>query len=93
LNARKNLKLGKESIMEIKILGTGCANCKRTKALAAEVVKELNVAATVVEVTDLPTIMGYGIMSTPGIVINEKVVGSGGVPTKQQMVQLIQQAQ
>ena len=79
--------------MEIKILGTGCANCKRTKALAAEVVKELNVAATVVEVTDLPTIMGYGIMSTPGIVINEKVVGSGGVPTKQQMVQLIQQAQ
>lgn len=78
--------------MEIKILGTGCANCKRTKALAAEVVKELNVAATVVEVTDLPTIMRYGIMSTPGIVINEQVVGSGGVPTKQQMVQLIQHA-
>lgn len=79
--------------MEIKVLGTGCANCKRTKALVAEVVKELKVDATVVEVTDLPTIMGYGIMSTPGIVINEKVVGSGGVPTKQQMVQLIQQAQ
>lgn len=79
--------------MEIKVLGTGCANCKRTKAVVAEVVKELRVDATVVEVTDLPTIMGYGIMSTPGIVINEKVVGSGGVPTKQQMVQLIQQAQ
>lgn len=79
--------------MEIKVLGTGCANCKRTKALVAEVVKELKVDATVVEVTDLPTIMGYGIISTPGIVINEKVVGSGGVPTKQQMVQLIQQAQ
>lgn len=79
--------------MEIKVLGTGCANCKRTKALVTEVVKELKVDATVVEVTDLPTIMGYGIISTPGIVINEKVVGSGGVPTKQQMVQLIQQAQ
>lgn len=78
--------------MEIKVLGTGCANCKRTKALAAEVVKELNMDATVVEVTDISTIMAYGIMSTPGIVINEKVVGSGGVPTKQQMVQLIQQA-
>jgi small redox-active disulfide protein 2 len=79
--------------MEIKVLGTGCANCKRTKALAAEVVKELQIDATVVEVTDIPTIMRYGIMSTPGLVINEKVVGSGGVPTKQQMSQLIQQAQ
>jgi len=78
--------------MEIKVLGTGCANCKRTKALAAEVINELQIDATVVEVTDIPTIMGYGIMSTPGLVINEKVVGSGGVPTKQQMMQLIQQA-
>jgi small redox-active disulfide protein 2 len=81
-----------EDFMEIKVLGTGCANCKRTKALSAEVIKELQIDATVVEVTDIPTIMGYGVMSTPGIVINEKVVGSGGVPTKQQMVQLIQQA-
>jgi len=79
-------------IMEIKVLGTGCTNCKRAKTLAAEVIKELQVDATVVEVTDIPTIMGYGIMSTPGIVINEKVVGSGGVPTKQQMAQLIQNA-
>jgi small redox-active disulfide protein 2 len=78
--------------MEIKVLGTGCAKCQQTKALAAEVVKALQVDATVVEVTDIPTIMGYGVMSTPGIVINEKVVGSGGVPTKQQMMQLIQQA-
>ncbi len=79
--------------MEIKVLGTGCANCKRVKALAAEVINELQLDATVVEVTDIATIMGYGIMSTPGIVINEKVVGSGGVPTKPQMMQLIQQAQ
>jgi small redox-active disulfide protein 2 len=78
--------------MEIKVLGTGCAKCKQTKVLAAEVIKELKLDATVVEVTDIPTIMGYGIMSTPGIVINEKVVGSGGVPSKQQMIQLIQQA-
>lgn len=79
--------------MEIKVLGTGCANCKRAKAMATEVIQELKIDATVVEVTDIATIMGYGIMSTPGIVINEKVVGSGGVPTKQQMIQLIQQAQ
>ncbi len=78
--------------MEIKVLGTGCTNCKRVKMLAAEVIEELKLDATVVEVTDISAIMGYGIMSTPGIVINEKVVGSGGVPTKAQMVQLIQQA-
>lgn len=78
--------------MVIKILGTGCANCKRAKALAAQVVEELNLDAIVQEVTDISTIMGYGIMATPGIVIDEKVVGSGGVPNHQQMVQLLKQA-
>lgn len=78
--------------MIIKILGTGCANCKRAKALAAEVVAELAIDATVEEVTDIPAIMGYGVMSTPGIVIDEKVVGSGGVPSKAQFIQLVQQA-
>ena len=77
--------------MQIKVLGTGCANCKRVKALAAEVVAELNVDAAIIEVNDIADIMGYGIMSTPGIVIDEKVVGSGGVPTKAQMVQIIRQ--
>lgn len=77
--------------MQIKVLGTGCANCKRVKALATEVVAELNVDAAIIEVTDIADIMGYGVMSTPGIVINEKVVGSGGVPTKAQMTQLIRQ--
>jgi small redox-active disulfide protein 2 len=78
--------------MIIKVLGTGCPNCKRTKAVIAEAVAELGVDAQIVEVTEIPEIMAYGVMSTPGIVINEKVVGSGGVPTKQQVTQLIQQA-
>ena len=78
--------------MIIKVLGTGCPNCQRTKALAAEVVKELNIDAEIQEVKDLPSIMGYGIMSTPGIVIDEKVVGQGGVPSKAQMAQLVRQA-
>lgn len=78
--------------MVIKILGTGCDNCVRTKQVAAEVINELNVDATVVEVTDIAGIMSYGVMSTPGIVIDEKVVGSGGVPTKEQMTALVQQA-
>lgn len=79
--------------MIIKILGTGCANCKRAKALAAEVVRELAIDATVEEITDIPAIMSYGIMSTPGIVIDEKVVSYGNLPSKAQFIQLVQQAE
>ena len=78
--------------MIIKVLGSGCANCKNVKVLAAEVIDELNAEAVVEEVTDMQAIMSYGVMSTPGIVIDEKLVGSGGVPTKQQMRQIVQQA-
>ena len=78
--------------MIIKILGTGCSNCKKTKALAREVVQELNLDAQVEEVTDIADIMAYGVMSTPAIVVDEKVVGSGGVPSHDQMVNLLQQA-
>jgi len=52
----------------------------------------LGVEATIQEVTDMPSIMGYGVMSTPGVVINEKLMGSGRVPTKEQMQQFIKQA-
>ena len=79
--------------MIIKVLGTGCDNCQKTKALAKEVVAELNLDAQVEEVTDIADIMAYGVMNTPGIVIDEKVVGSGGVPSHDQMVSLLQQAQ
>ncbi len=78
--------------MVIKVLGTGCSNCKKVKSLAAEVAKELGVEATIKEVTDVKDIMNYGVMQTPGIVIDEKLIGSGGVPTKQQMQQIIQSA-
>ncbi len=78
--------------MVIKVLGTGCVNCKRLKRLANEVVAELDVQATILEVTDIPTIMKYGIMQTPGLVIDEKLVGYGGVPNKAQLAQLIRQA-
>ncbi len=78
--------------MVIKVLGTGCSNCKKVKSLAAEVVKELGIEATIKEVTDVKDIMSYGVMQTPGIVIDEKLIGSGGVPSKQQMQQIIQSA-
>lgn len=77
--------------MVIKILGTGCPNCKQTKAIAQKAVQDLNMNAEVVDVTDIPTIMSYGVMTTPAIVIDEKVVGYGGVPTYQQMVSILQQ--
>ncbi len=67
---------------DVKILGTGCANCKNTLALVEQVAKEKGVAIKLEKVEDLPAIMGYGVMSTPGVVIDGVVVHAGGVPTK-----------
>ncbi len=78
--------------MEIKVLGTGCSNCKKTKAVVAEAIKEMGIDAAVVEVQDIPSIMAYGVMSTPAIVIDEKVVSTGRVPAKSQVMQMIRQA-
>jgi small redox-active disulfide protein 2 len=78
--------------MEIKVLGTGCNNCKKTKAVVGEAIQELGIAATLIEVQDIPSIMAYGVMSTPAIVINEKVVSTGKVPAKSQVIQMIRQA-
>lgn len=78
--------------MEIKVLGTGCNNCKKTKAVVGEAIRELGVDATLVEVQDIPSIMAYGVMSTPAIVIDEKVVSTGKVPAKSQVIQMIRQA-
>ena len=67
---------------EVKILGTGCANCKNTLALVETVAREKGVAIDLAKVEDLPSIMGYGVMSTPGVVIDGVVVHSGGVPSR-----------
>jgi small redox-active disulfide protein 2 len=67
---------------EVKILGTGCANCKNTLALVEQVAREKGVAIKLEKVEDLPAIMGYGVMSTPGVVIDGTVVHSGGVPAR-----------
>ncbi len=66
--------------MDIKVLGTGCANCKRTIALIEQVANAKGVAVTVTKVEALRDIVGYGVMSTPGVVIDGKVVHAGGVP-------------
>ena len=67
---------------EVKILGTGCANCKNTLALVEAVALENNVQIALEKIEDLPSIMGYGVMSTPGVVIDGVVVHAGGVPAR-----------
>jgi small redox-active disulfide protein 2 len=64
----------------IKVLGTGCVSCKRLLADVKELVTKNNWQAQVEYVTDLPTIMSYGVMSTPALVVDEKVLMSGGHP-------------
>ena len=66
----------------VKILGTGCANCKNTLALVEAVAREREVQIDLEKVEDLPAIMGYGVMSTPGVVIDGVVVHAGGVPAR-----------
>lgn len=68
--------------MNIKVLGTGCANCKTTLKLIAEVASAKGVEIQLEKVEDLPSIMRYGVMSTPGVVIDGKVVHAGGVPDR-----------
>jgi small redox-active disulfide protein 2 len=71
--------------MDIKVLGTGCANCKNTIALIDQVAKAKGVPVTLSKVEELRDIMGYGVMSTPGVVINGKVVHTGGVPSREKI--------
>jgi len=73
--------------MDIKVLGTGCANCKNTLSLIDQVAKAKGVAVTLTKVEELRDIMGYGVMSTPGVVINGKVVHAGGVPSRDKVAQ------
>ena len=70
---------------KIKVLGTGCANCRNTVALIEAVARKNSVPILLEKVEDLPSIISYGVMSTPGIVIDGKVVHAGGVPAKSEV--------
>lgn len=73
--------------MDIKVLGSGCANCKNTVNLIEQVAKAKGVAVQLEKVEDIRAIMGYGVMSTPGVVINGKLVHTGGVPSRDKIEQ------
>lgn len=68
-------------MLNIKILGSGCASCKKLEAVAREAAGAINAEADFEKVTDMGQIMAYDILSTPALVINEKVVSSGKIPT------------
>ena len=72
--------------MEIKILGGGCPKCDRLEAVTREVVEELGVTATFTKVKTMPEIMAYDIMTTPALVINEKVRSFGRIPDRAENV-------
>lgn len=71
--------------MEIKVLGTGCPKCKELERRTINALAELGVAADVEKVTDIKRIMGYGILSTPGLVIDGKVKSSGHIPRQEEI--------
>lgn len=69
-------------MVNIKVLGSGCANCKRVEANARKVVETMGIEAEIEKVTDYTEIMKWSILSTPGLVINDKLVSAGRIPTE-----------
>ncbi|PKQ17000.1 MAG: redox-active disulfide protein 2 [Actinobacteria bacterium HGW-Actinobacteria-7] len=75
--------------MIIKVLGSGCANCQKLEQVAKQVVADLVLDAQVVKVTDMGEIMGYGVMSTPALVVDEQLRLAGRVPTYGEVVTIL----
>lgn len=76
-----NLQDFKPAKMEIKVLGTGCAKCKTLEKQTLQAVEELGISADVIKVEDIVEIMNFGVMTTPALVVNGKVVVKGKVPS------------
>ena len=67
-------------MLTIKVLGPGCANCRKLEEIARTAATSAGIEAQIVKVTDMQQIVGYGVLKTPGLVINEKLVCSGRIP-------------
>ncbi|MBL8435668.1 MAG: TM0996/MTH895 family glutaredoxin-like protein [Zoogloea sp.] len=79
-------------MLNIKVLGPGCANCRKLEEIAREAVAALGVDAEISKVTDMQQIIAYDVLKTPGLVINEKLVSSGRIPTPQTVAEWIRAA-
>jgi small redox-active disulfide protein 2 len=77
--------------MKIRILGPGCPRCREVEKRTINVLAEMNVAPDVQKVTDIKEIMGYNILATPGLVINDKVKCSGRIPSKEEIKKWIEE--
>jgi small redox-active disulfide protein 2 len=81
-----------ENTMVIKILGSGCASCQKLEALAQRAVDELGMDAEIVKVTEIVDIMGYGVMSTPALVVDEELKVAGRVPSYDDVVTILKKS-
>ena len=79
-------------MLTIKVLGSGCANCKKVEAIAKQAVANMGVEAEVIKVTEYAEMMQYNIMATPGLVINEKLVSAGKIPNEAQVTSWLAEA-
>jgi len=68
-------------VLTVKILGSGCANCRKLEAVAREAADKAGIEAEFVKVTDMKDILAYEVMASPSLVVNEKVVSSGRIPS------------
>jgi small redox-active disulfide protein 2 len=73
-------------MVNIKVLGSGCANCKRLEALVTKVVAAHNIQAEIQKVTDYAEIMKWPILATPGLVINNRLLAAGRIPSEAEVV-------
>jgi len=80
-------------MITIKVLGPGCANCRKLEEIARAAAASAGVAVAVVKVTDMQEIVGYGVLKTPGLVIDEKLVCSGRIPSAESIAEWIAAAQ
>lgn len=71
----------------VKILGSGCANCRKLEAVAREAASSAGIEAEFLKITDMDAILAYDLVSTPGLVIDGKLVSSGRIPTRSEVRQ------
>lgn len=79
-------------MLNIKVLGPGCANCRKLEEVAREAVAATGVEAEITKVTDMQQIVAYDVLKTPGLVINEKLMSSGRIPTAASIAEWIRAA-